>query len=300
MSTEALDFGDDFIPTDDDALATAQVLPVEGEDDDELETAEELAARLAEEAAEAEAQAAQARIRIPKSRFDEAVNKERERADAALERAAALEAQLQAAQRIQQPQPAVNNELAEVAAYLDEQQAAYEQFLIDGMTTEARAARVEVERARDYLMNARISHMAEVTRNDTLTTLKYESTLANIEQAYPVLDPDGPAYDDKVANEVADLVDAFMAQGKNNVQALRQAVKYVMGAPAAQPATPAPTPREVEARKKAAAVLAAQPPNTALTGKTAATAPLNFKGMTVEQFSKVDEETRAKARGDVL
>jgi len=96
-----------------------------------------------------------------------------------------------------------------------------------------------------------------------------------------------------------DLVDAFMAQGKNNVQALRQAVKYVMGAPAA-PATPAPTQREVEARKKAAAVLAAQPPNTALTGKTAATAPINFKGMTVEQFSKVDEETRAKARGDVL
>lgn len=296
------DFGNDFTPpdleeevVDDDKAAQPAGSPGTDDDLEGEETAEE---RLAREEEEARVER-EARIRIPKARFDEAVDKERRRAEAAERRAAELEEAMQ-----QRQQAGAAQAVTQARQTLAQLQDKYEELLVDGMREEARQVRTQIEHTRDQLQEARLAQIAEEARSRTLTTIKYETTLSAIESQYPELNPDGAQFSEDKANEVARLMQAFMSTGDDNVSALKQAVRYVMGAPAAAPAkAPAAKPedRAVAARQKAAAAAARQPQPSDLTGASSAAAqPVPLKRMSMEQFSKLDEATLAKMRGDEL
>jgi hypothetical protein len=297
-------FGNEFIPTDTDLETDDDPQPAKtgadaGADPDlDLEGEETDEERIEREAEEARV-AREARIRIPKARFDEAVSRERARAEEAEARLAAFEA----AQR-RQPAPAQTDAVAAATQQLDTLQDRYEELLVDGEREEAREVRKQINQLQEYVQSERANQLAETARARTLGTLKYESTLASIEQQYPALNPDrADDYDQNMADEVAGLMRSLMLSGVEQVQALQRAVKYVAGAPqqpAKQPAN-APAGREEQARRKAAAAASAQPQPTDLRGKTAAPpAPPSLKRMTFEQFKNIPEADLAKMRGDEL
>lgn len=291
------DFGDEFVGDEVEELeagapaktAAAPELEEEGEETDEERIArEEEELRIERER----------RIRIPKARFDEAVGRERERAEQAERRAAELEAAMQQRQT-QVAAGQVQQARTQLAALQDK----YEELLVDGMREEAREVRMQIDAAREQMQEARVAQMAEEARARTLTTIKYETTLSAIEAQYPELNPDVDAFNETAANEVARLMQAFMSTGSDNVAALKDAVRYVMGAPAAGTAV-ARQPqdaRAVAARQKAAKAAAQQPLPTDLSGRASAAAqPVPLKKMSFEAFSKVDEAALSKLRGDEL
>lgn len=290
------DFGDDFTSTDDPALEPAAVEPPAGEDLGDEETDEE---RMQREDEEARVER-EKRIRIPKARFDEAVNRERERAEQAERRAQELEAAMQERQAA-----VAAGQFQQTRTQLAALQDKYEELLVDGMRDEARQVRMQIEAAREHLQEARVNQMAEEARARTLTTIKYETALSAIETQYPELNPDNAAvYSQDHANEVARLMQGFIATGADNTTALRDAVRYVMGAPTAAPARAAVAPakdRAVAAREKAAVAAARQPQPTDLGGRSsAAPTPVPLSKMSFKQFSAIDEAALAKLRGDEI
>lgn len=283
-STEQ-DRGDHFEPEKEpvkDSLSEAEAdLDKEGE-----ETAEEKAQREAEEAA-AEAKK---RIRIPKARFDEAMTKAREREKA-------LQAEIERLQGAQQERQ-YGADLGAMRSKIEELSDKYEDLIMEGMKEEARKVRRELDALRDQFNDASVAVKTQAVRKQTLDTLSYERALDEVERKHPVLNPDAPEFDAAKANEVADLMDALIAKGRNRAQALAQAVKYVVGAVVEKPTAPA---RAVEARTRAADADKRQPPAAAAVGKPSDQGGLrdgNPGKLTQAQFDRLDEATIARLRGD--
>lgn len=256
------------------------------------ETEEERAERLAAE----EKLEREKRIRIPKARYDEEVGKARERAEAAERRAAELEAALQEAAKQPSPPPANEPTEQQVRAYITELEDKYEELLVDGEREEAREIRKQLNAARDYLNDRRITQATRVVQDQTLGSIKYETTLAQIEAAYPELNPNDDAYDDNLTNEVADLARTFMAAGQSNIQALHRATQLLLGGRQQQEQERA-TRRRVTIEPPAG--LPGQP-RTPMSGRTAAVGGIKIESLSQDQFAKLDERTLSKARGDFL
>lgn len=278
----------------------------EGEGD---ETDEEKAEREAAEAAEnAEADKAK-RIRIPKARFDEAVNKARAREEALKQEIAEL--------RNGQRRQADSASLQDLIKSTDELQDKYEDLILDGMKDEARKVRKQLEDAREQVFEARTNAKAQQTRSATIEELRYEADLASVEATWPQLNPDSPdTFDADAVEEVATLMEAFTAKGMARSTALKKAVKYVVGeapAPVASDAKAtddlkkARDARDQAARAKAAAANKQQPADQSAVGKDSDKAGKQSNVTTVDvmrmsqaQFAKVDEDTLARLRGDVI
>lgn len=245
------------------------------------ETEEERAEREAEEAkAAADAEAAK-RIRIPKARFDEAVGRERQRAEAAERELAEFRAAQQQAAQQEQVTP------SQVKSYISDLQDQYEELLVDGEREKAKAIRLEIDKARDYLTEMTVSTTTKELTQAEKTTASYYATLDQIEAKFPALKHDGEGYDEAKASEVAELAHSFITSGHDPSQALLRAVKYVFGA--AKPAA-----------AKRTAPVAAQPAATAQTGASAApstTGGIDISSLTQEQYEKLDDATIKKLMG---
>lgn len=288
----AADRGDDFDSFDDpdDVLDPRQGDLLDGLDDMDggEETDEEREEREAEEAARERDK----RVRIPKERFDEAVNKERARADA-------LQAKIDALER---PQTRQDNapSMADIQAHLDTLQDQYEELLIDGLRDDARDVRKQMTQIQNYVQDQKLQQAAVHAREGTLGTIKYETALAQLESQYPEINPDGDGFDADVATEVAELAQAFIAAGHSNVQALQRATRYVLGGKTTA-ATDVPAARTTAARARNASAAQRQPANTALTGRTAADRTgIDVTRLNQKAFSKLDEQMKSKLRGDEL
>lgn len=263
-------------------------------DDEDLfgeETEEEKEERLA---AEAKAER-EKNIRIPKHRFDEEVGAARTRAERAEQEAEELRAQL-----AERAAPAAKTDapppLAEVANYITQLEDQYEDAVIDGEKEEAKAIREKLNRARDYMTQRRIDEATTTTRDQTLGSIKYETALAQIEAAYPALNPNDPAYDADVTAEVAELAKTFMKAGQSNTQALQRATQLLLRDPVAPAAPAKPARRVIEPP----AGLPGQPRSTAQSGRTAAPGGIRIENLSQDAFAKIDERTLSKARGDTL
>jgi len=287
-----LDRGDDLDDLDD------QLSLLDGLDDDlegldetlegEDETEEERLAREEEEAARERDK----RVRIPKDRFDEAVRKERERADA-------LQAEIDNLRRPQTKQDAMPS-MADIQAHLDTLQDQYEELLIDGMREDAREVRKQMTQIQNYVQDQKLQQAAVQAREGTLGTIKYETALAQLESRYPEINPDGDGFDEAVAAEVAELTKAFMAAGQSNVQAIQRAARYVLGEKTTT-AVDTPAARTTAARARNASAAQRQPANTALTGRTASDrSTIDVTRLNQKSFSKLDEQAKSKLRGDEL
>lgn len=273
-----------------------------GEDDDIDAEGEETPEEKAErEAAEAEAESKK-RIRIPKARFDEAIHKARQREEALKQEIAELRTNQQRAQ--------MSGTMAEVSAEIESLQDKYEDLILDGMKDEARKVRRELDAKRDILIDMRTTVKSEQARKSAIEELQYDAALASLEAKHAELNPESPAFDAERTDEVAVLLEAFVARGFTRQTALTKAVRYVMG----DGATSAPAPtgatraeRDAEARRRAALANARQPADSTKVGrdsdrggKSGDPAAVDVMKMSQERFAKLDEELLSKMRGDTV
>ena len=265
------------------------------------ETEEEKAERLkAEEAAEKAK-----RIRIPKSRFDEALGKAKQREAALLEEIEKLKGGQQAS--------ATAKAVREMRDDIEKLQDKYEDLILDGKKDEARKVRRQVDALRDELSEYQTSTKSEAARRAAIDEMSYNAQLAGYEAKYPALNPEHEDFDEDKTDEVASLLNAFVKAGQKRDAALAKAVKYVLGAPPTagkggddDKSKELADHRAAEARKKAADANKKQPPDGKNVGLDSDKAgggkggDVDVLRLSQDKFAKLDEETKAKLRGDEL
>lgn len=266
------------------------------------ETEEEKAERLRLEAEEEKKK----RIRIPKARFDEALGKAKQREQALLDEIEKLKGGQQAS--------ATAKAVRDMRDEIDKLQDKYEDLILDGKKEEARKVRRHVEALRDELSEYQTNTKSEAARKAAIDEMSYNAQLAGYEAKYPALNPEHEDFDEGKTDEVASLLTAFVKSGQKRADALAKAVKYVLGAPPAagksgddgDKSKELADQRAADARKKAAEANKKQPPNGKDVGLDSDKAgggkggDVDVLRLSQDKFAKLDEETKAKLRGDVI
>jgi hypothetical protein len=244
---------------------------------------------------------------IPQTRFNEAVGKERGRAEMA-------EAELNKyRQRDAQQQQAENFE--ESQAKVKEMLTQHSKLLADGDLDKASEVMGDVLQLRDDMQNARMDRQSDNARNSAKVEVQYDSTVERLEAEYPEINPDSDDFDQVAVRQVQMMVTGIMqSEGKNPAEALLEATNILL-----KPAKDAAglrakpseevveaglrrTQQQIDKNIKAAD---AQPPATGEVGadhdKTGgaldaeAVAKLSW-----DEFIKVPDEELAKMRGDYI
>lgn len=250
--------------------------------------------------------------RIPLSRHEAVLAKERERS-AAL---AAEVAQLKARGNLSATAEATADKLTEMDAQVAQLEDEYATQLTDGKTKEATATMAKIralERtASDARSDLKIAAATQSAREESV----YSTALSRVEAAYPVLNPDHEDYDQAMEGRVVRLSAANLAGGMTRTAALQDAVEAILGAATtaqerATTVTPNADPTAVAAARKAAAVtktvkaVGATPPSTSKIGidsdkeggKLTAQAVIK---MNQSSFAKLAEADLAELRGDTV
>ena len=289
---------------DDEVAAPAKAAPAEeddsdAEDDLEVEGEETEEERLEREAQEAE-EAKKKRIRVPKSRLDEESAK-RKKAEEELEKLRTqLAAQARAQEEAAQPKGPSMDELEKELEDLEEK---YEDAVINGEKDIARKLRSQIAKARDTIIESRVTTKAEAARSAALEQVQFDNFLERTLAAYPELDRSSENYDSTSEADVMDIAEAFLAKGQSRVEAIGKAVKLVLGAKKAVEAEPEPkTEKKTLSRKvvdteKQAVVK--QPPSLKPVGDSGDKQPA-LHVLPEDQFNKLSEAELRVARGDDL
>lgn len=309
---DSVDRGDDFKSPLDNAGKGDKLDPDEDDkskdkgdkadpDKEGEETAEEKAERERLEAEEEKKK----RIRIPKSRFDEALGKAKQREQALLDEIEKLKGGHQAS--------ATAKAVKDMRAKIDELQNKYEDLILDGKKDEARKVRRQVDELREDLTEYQTNTKSEAARKAAIDEMSYNAQLAGYEAKYPALNPEHEDFDEDKTDEVATLLNAFVKSGQKRADALAKAVKYVLGAPPAagkggddDKTKGLADQRAAEARKKAADANKKQPPDGKNVGLDSDKAgggkggDVDVLRLSQDKFAKLDEETKAKLRGDTI
>ena len=311
----AADRGDTFAPTDDvgekadsqestdDDLKTA--LGKDGDDADDSDKGEQA---RDEKGKFVKKDKSEDEPRIPKSRYDEQIRKERERAEAAERRLAEIASAQQQISR--------TADIGKLEDQVKELRAQERKALVSGdddkaaefgSKADALNRQIAIEQTRDMTASAKEQAREEI---------RMELTIERIETEYPQLDEKSDTFDQDLTDDVLDKQRGYIERERlSPSQALLKAVKYVMSR--AQP--PAEKPEEKGGlsradrgteRKEAAVaknVDAAnrQPASTKKAGadsdKHGQTAPTpEADQMTYEEFSALPDSTKAKMRGDFV
>ena len=266
-------------------------------DDPEAEGEETEEERLEREAQESE-EAKKKRIRVPKSRLDEESAK-RKKAEEELEK---LRAQLAAQARAQEEAALPKGpSMDELEKELEDLEEKYEDAVINGEKDTARKLRGQIAKARDTIIESRVTTKAEAARSAALEQVQFDNFLDRTLAAYPELDRSSEKYDSTSEADVMDIAEAFLAKGQSRVEAIGKAVKLVLGAKKAAELEPEPkTEKKTLSRKvvdteKQAAVK--QPPSLKPVGDSGDKQP-SLHALPEDQFNKLSEAELRAARGD--
>lgn len=316
----AVDRGDSFTPTlDDDEVLDApapkvdkapkadKATQVEGLAELDGEAGGEDAATETDPAAD-DAPKRKGEPRIPLSRHEKILEKERERRQA-------VEAQLAQFQKGKEVAN-VNEELTKV----EDQILALEDKLAeaqgDGDIDKSKALMRQIRQLDRQLADARADMRAAEVEARAIEQARYDVVLERIESTYNVLDPEHADYDKELVQDVVDLKHTYQRRGMTPAQALQKAVKKLVGAETrsqeqATEVTPRVSAEDVAAQRKRAAVektaSAAQrtPPNTGKVGADSDRAGGSLRAEDViklgqDEFAKLDEAELKRLRGDTI
>jgi hypothetical protein len=247
--------------------------------------------------------------RIPKSRFDEAVKRERDRA-------AAAERELKKLQdRAAQQEQAANFEESEKK--VKELLKQHSSLLADGDLDKASEVMADVLQLRDDMNNARAAALAENTRNSTRNEIRYDATVERLEQEYPEINPDSEDFDEGAVRRVQLMVAGIMqSEGKSPADALLEATDILLkplkeakasslrDKPSAE-AAEAGLRRTQQQIDKNIQTAAKQPPPTKDVGSDHDSAgggltATSVTQMSWEEFTKLPDSELAKMRGDYV
>lgn len=313
----AVDRGDDFVPTGDDAgvdkdaeqrAADALAAELEAEQTPNAGAADET--DTVDDTEEQGTRAKRKDTRIPLERHKSILDKER------AERTR-LEQELARYKQGQQVADA-NAEITAAEESLLEKEEKYENLLADGKMTEAKALRLEIRRDERAITEQRTALSNAAVEARAVEQVRYDMTVDRLEEAYPQINPDHEDFDKEKTAEVLDLKAAFQARGETPSKALQKAVKYVFPANTSVQKRATETEARVDketaaeaiekarrtsARVKALDAAGKQPASTAKVGidhdkaggKLTAQSVLHMK---YEDFNKLDDKALADLRGD--
>jgi len=208
-----------------------------------------------------------------------------------------------------------NENLEQAEAQLTELEEKYAQLMLDGSTKEAAAVRQQMRQMERAITIAEARQEAAQAKDAVKAELAYDSAVAQLEEQWPVLNPDTEEFDGELAQEVLELHTGLVAKGMAPAAAIQKAVRYVMSANGLTSSNDrgdaAPDPkvnglkRTLDTKNRNAAAAKAQPPNAvkvgadsnALGGDVSEASVLK---MSQEDFSKLSDEALAKMRGDFV
>lgn len=249
--------------------------------------------------------------KIPKSRFDEAVGKEREAREAAERRAAEAERKLQEGQAAQVRTDQIDAIEADIAN-LEQKHA---DLLLDGNAKEAAAVMKEIRMAERRIARAESDAIADQRVTRTLETQKFDTVVARIEADYPEFNPDSDKYDtDLVGLVLAKQGNLIRSEGMTPSAAMEKAAKDVAGR------FLKPEEAKVEGKKGLASTQAAdrkqeqvaknleasqrQPASMKDAGidsdKAGKTSSIDVSTMSADELAALPEATRQRLRGDFV
>ena len=311
---EAVDYGDEVSPeqaeaikaktgsdgnedlmTDDEvdaAIKALQDVPEEEETDEETDE------ETSEEETEIEAEASDESVeetRIPKSRFDEAVRKERERANAAEQRLKLYEQQRLNAQQAEQK--TIGEQITDQTDAVKDLRSKWQDAIFENDQPAARQYLDELADAEDRLDELKLNATSARTQQETTESIRFEQHLTQLEEDYPIIDETHAAYDAEINRKMTRLYTGLVNSGTSKIEALKEAADVYL-APTKKKGAKDTTLRE-KAKESLKETLEKQPPE--MEGKAGTKAPvLQPSRMTYEQFEKLDERQLAVLRGDEL
>ena len=262
-------------------------------------------------------------VRIPKSRFDEQVAKERERAEAAERRAAEAEARLNAQQPKEEKPDPVSTKVDDLETRIEALQDKRDGFLVDGNTEKAAEVRREIrvlEKELREVERGALRQEAEqiaARRMEAQTAEQLiDTVVSKLESEFPVLNKASDDFDPRMVNFVLAEQQRLITELKLTPhEALQRAGKETMelfghkpaGAKAEQeekPETPAEK-RQREARAKVADTVARQPASLKDAGLDSDKAgqgkvDLDVNKLTEAEFNALPAAELAKLRGDFV
>lgn len=298
-----VDRGDDYTPPED---AEENLVDAEQEEDvdkdiERVEGDDAVADDDADDDADGEEdEPDRQEIRIPKSRFDEAISKERSERAALQRQNEELLAKLGIKKQ--------DDILAESRKQVDELETAYEEALFEGKKDDAKRLRRDLTNARSDLTNRMMEIEAEKIKADTAETIGFNYALDSVLETYPALDNKHPDYDVKLDNRVATVFESMLRSGMRRVDALKQAVtlfvEYIPAKGKGEPKKLVKT-RSVDSARKAHEAANKQPPDSNGVGKSLDSKGGRIKGSEIsrlsdDEFEKLSEQELAELRGDKL
>ncbi|MCJ8334531.1 MAG: hypothetical protein MJH10_09860 [Epibacterium sp.] len=268
-----------------------------GEDDTpEAESEEEGEEEEPEDAGKAKA--SKSGPMIPKTRFDQVLNKNR-----------ALQAKLDA---LEAKNAKADEGDKEPEAYdFDAKEAEYQDLILDGDTKKAADLRREIRAAE------RAEIMAEVNKStsESNTQDRVADALQDAAQewydAYPPLNPDSDNFDKDLTADIVRVRNGLIASGSNAVDALNEAVELQLARrgliePEGQTKEePKPAVRKKRKKSSVAAKIKAQRSQPAEQGGEGAATrasedEIDLDKLSDEEFDALPAKTLARLRGDVL
>ncbi len=278
---------------------------------EEEEEQEEEAAATEEQPRDDKGRFAEKETRIPKSRFDEAVGKEREAREAAERRAAELERQLNARQERQ----AEAAQVAELEKQIEGLESKHAELLLDGDTAGAAKIMREIRMAERQIATAEAEARAAARTAQALEADRLEASIARVEADYPQFNPDSELFDEDLVGLVLTKQRALIAGGMRPSEAIEKASRDVATRfiKAPEPAkeekglSVAKQVKETRTKEAVAAALAAQSQQPASTKEVGLDSDkLGEKGlpdvskMSADEFDALPESTKARLRGDII
>ena len=216
----AADRGDDFVSTGDDAPSKAEpaakTAPAAPEGEGE-------GGEHKDEGLRAEDKRSKKDSRIPLSRHEQILARERARSED-------LARQLAQAETAKQT-TATHTAVAEAETALAKMEQEYAELIADNKSSEAAAKMAEIRKMERGIITQQNALDLAAVEARAVETVRYSTTLERIEAAFPILNEDHADYDKAVVAEVLDLKASFEARGYSRSVALQRAVKYVVGEP---------------------------------------------------------------------
>ena len=250
-------------------------------------------------------------VKIPKSRFDDAVNKERDAREAAERRLAALEKQIaESAKQVDQVKQI--SELEEKGEELSKQHA---QLIVDGEVDKAVEVMKQIRQLDRQIAKAELTTETQKATVATLESEKVDLAIAQLEAEYLVLNPDSEEFDSALANFVLSEQRRLISeQGMSPSKALLKAGADIMSRFAPKKSgEPEPekqglkneSNRKQEQVAKNLDTAKRQPASMKDVGLDSDKAGMSsnlpdISKLSAEEFDALPESTKARMRGDIL
>lgn len=296
---EVVDRGDEVVPP------TPPTPPEEQKVEDVVK---DVAAKAPDKAAESPEKGEEAADRdekgrfIPRERFNEAVEKERKKAEVHAARAAELESQLQA--------QTASQDIVEAQKLVKELVKQRNSNLADGKLDEASEIDNKIFELQEAIAERKADAKVEQGRAQAVETMKYDAVVERLENDHPEINPDSDSYDEDAATELRALMRGYQTELRlTPSEALKRAAKrfFAVATPAKEEVKVSEegvrrkaeaTARNVEAANK-------QPPAIKDVGldhdkKGGGLDAKTVMNMKYDEFIKLGDDVLAKLRGDAM